>query len=97
MADVEFNRVMLVLVIVGWAFNLGILWQMTRNHKEKLKEHDDKLTDLANRVSAHHEKTEVHTTVEWREEIRDWMSKLDGKLDAIQRQCLERITKGQCV
>lgn len=103
----EYDKIMLVIVMIGWAFNLGLLWQMTRGHSDKLKEHsadiqalrDVHRTDVLNLISAlgrHISNQEVHTNLDWREELRSWHTSMDNKLDTIQKQCMDRIIRGTC-
>jgi hypothetical protein len=96
MTQIEFNWIAVIGMLIGWAFNLGILWQMSRNHKEMLVKHEEEIDRLKARVDDHHEKAEIHTSVEWRTELREWMGKLDVRLETIQKQCLERVLKGVC-
>jgi hypothetical protein len=92
----DINIFVLVVTLIGWAFNLGILWQMSRSHKEKLEKHDSDIIKINDRIDKHHEEHDIHTSGEWREDVRGMLNALSNKMDDLQKQCLNRITKGVC-
>lgn len=84
-----FESITIIVVIIGWAFNLGILWHMSRNHETRL-------ANIETRLNDHHEDTDKHTSKEWRDEIKETLGNIQEKIDQIQRQCMERVSKSQC-
>jgi hypothetical protein len=92
----EINLISLIGMLVGWAFTLGIMWQLGRNHGNRLDRHDEQFKEMNNRIDKHHESLEMHTSSEWRAEIRAWMEKLDRRIEEFQHQCMERIKGGDC-
>lgn len=92
----HFNVILLVIVLIGWAFNMGILWQMSRNHGDKLKTHDEEIKELRTAITTHHENQSVHTSAEWRTEMREWMQKVENSLEGIRQTCMKRLINKDC-
>jgi hypothetical protein len=90
----DFEKLTMILVLVGWAFNLGILWQMSRSHGDKLDKHDAALTRINDRIDDHHESMNMHISDAWQKQLDSWHESVERQLSEIHKTCLDRASKG---
>jgi hypothetical protein len=73
--------------LAGWAYQIGV--QSARTFRA---EADVKI--LEGRVVVHHERTDIHVSEEWRNEVRESLRRMEMKIDNLpckgnNRECPE--------
>jgi hypothetical protein len=77
-ASTWFSVVAILVGMLGWVYQLGVQHARISQISDGLK-----LVEL--RMLAHHERTDIHVTEEWRRELRDLLVRLERKLDDLQK------------
>ena len=64
----------MLIALLGWAYQLGFMAsRVTRGESD--------IRNLQERMTNHHERTDLHPSDEWRKEIRERFDRFDTKLD----------------
>ena len=73
----------LAMAVLGWAYQLGYLGAKVSRSDQDIKDLTSDIKAVNDRMVQHHEDRGLHIGVEWRQEVREALARLEEKLDKL--------------